>query len=127
MPWTPWLRGGWAVTMPPVETFETTCWTVIQGAARGRAEDREEFALRYAPVLRSYLQGRWGDSPLAAHLDDAVQDVFVECFKESGVLDRADRIGQGSFRRFLYGVVRNVARRFEERTAGAREAPASAE
>jgi RNA polymerase sigma-70 factor (ECF subfamily) len=46
-------------------------------------------------------------------LDDTVQEVFVECFKQSGVLARADRDRPGGFRPFLYGVVRHVALRVE--------------
>ena len=97
-----------------MEMQETTCWTMIQGAARGGAEDRERFAVRYAPVVRAYLEARWGNTPLAEFLDDAVQEVFVECFKQDGVLDRADDIRFGNFRQFLLGVVRNVALRIEK-------------
>ena len=52
-------------------------------------------------------------------LDDAVQEVFVECFRQGGVLEAAVDGRVPSFRAFLYGVVRNVARRFESRTAPA--------
>jgi RNA polymerase sigma factor (sigma-70 family) len=92
-------------------TPESTCWTVIQAAAAGSAADREHFARLYGPVLRAYLAGRWHGSPHAQDLDDAIQEVFVECFKPDGVLDRAER-GRG-FRPFLYGVARNVALRVE--------------
>src|SRR5262245_7162653 len=90
---------------------ESTCWTVIVAAAAGSAGDRAEVARRYAPVVRTYLAARWRSSPCLHDLDDAVQEVFVECFKQGGVLDRAER-GRG-FRPFLYGVVRHVALRFE--------------
>ena len=42
-------------------------------------------------------------------------DVFVECFKEGGVLERVERGLEGGFRAYLYGVVRNVARMAERR------------
>jgi RNA polymerase sigma-70 factor (ECF subfamily) len=90
---------------------ESTCWTVIHGAAAGGAGEREEFARRYTPILRAYLAARWRDSAYRHDLDDAVQQVFVECFRPDGVLARAER-GRG-FRAFLYGVVRNVALRVE--------------
>jgi RNA polymerase sigma-70 factor (ECF subfamily) len=90
---------------------ESTCWTVIEAAAGGSAPDREAFAVRYAAVVRAYLVARWRGSPHLADVEDAVQEVFVECFKRGGVLDRAER-GRG-FRPFLYGVVRNVALRVE--------------
>jgi RNA polymerase sigma-70 factor (ECF subfamily) len=105
---------------------EPTCWTVIQAAAAGSGRERAEFARRYGPVVRAYLAARWRSSPCLQQLDDAVQDVFVECFKEGGVLQRADP-GRGSgFRAFLCGVVGNVALRHERAQAGRREqAPAS--
>jgi RNA polymerase sigma-70 factor (ECF subfamily) len=96
-----------------VASSESTCWTVIQAAAAGDAAERSHFARRYERVIRSYLAARWQRSPLLQHLDDAVQEVFVECFKGGGVLDRVDCERAGGFRPFLYGVVRNVARRFE--------------
>jgi RNA polymerase sigma-70 factor (ECF subfamily) len=96
---------------------ESTCWTVIAGAAAGNADDRDDFARRYGPVVRSYLLARWRSSAWAGELDDAVQDVFVECFKQGGMLERAEPGGAGGFRAFLYGVVRNVALRVEARRA----------
>jgi RNA polymerase sigma-70 factor (ECF subfamily) len=93
----------------------TTCWALIRAAAGGSPRDREEFARRYAPVLRAYLAARWRGSPLLQDLDDAVQDVFVECFRPDGALDRLDPARDGGFRAFLYGVARNVARRRESR------------
>jgi RNA polymerase sigma factor (sigma-70 family) len=94
-----------------VSASESTCWTVIHGAARGSASDREEFAHRYLPIVRAYLVSRWQLSPALRHLDDAVQEVFLECFRTDGVLARIEP-GRG-FRPFLYGVVRNIARRME--------------
>jgi RNA polymerase sigma-70 factor (ECF subfamily) len=91
--------------------LESTCWTVIEAAAAGSAADREAFARHYAPVVRAYLAARWRGCPCWHDLDDAVQEVFIECFKRGGVLERADR-GRG-FRPFLYGVVRHVALRAE--------------
>jgi RNA polymerase sigma-70 factor (ECF subfamily) len=91
---------------------DSTCWTVIRAAAAGGLGERAEFARRYGPIVRSYLASRWRSSPLRQELDDAVQEVFVECFKPAGVLARADR-GRGDFRPFLFGVVRNVALRLE--------------
>jgi RNA polymerase sigma-70 factor (ECF subfamily) len=92
---------------------ESTCWTVIEAAAAGRAGDREDFARRYVPVVRAYLASRWRSSPCLGEIDDAVQEVFVECFKPGGLLARAERDRPGGFRAFLYGAVRNVARRVE--------------
>jgi RNA polymerase sigma-70 factor (ECF subfamily) len=94
---------------------DSTCWTVIRAAAAGSTADRDELARRYLSVIRAYLAARWGGSRFLSELDDAVQDVFVECFRQGGVLEAAASGGVPSFRAFLYGVVRNVARRFESR------------
>jgi RNA polymerase sigma-70 factor (ECF subfamily) len=96
-------------------TSELTCWTVIRAAAAGSPSDREELARRYLGIVRAYLGARWRGSPLRSDLDDAVQEVFVECFRQDGVLEAAGAGRVPGFRAFLYGVIRNVARRFETR------------
>src|SRR5262245_5557635 len=98
-------------------TPESTCWTVIRAAAAGSPTDREELARRYVSVVRAYLAARWRGSPLLAERDDAVQEVFVECFRRGGALAAAGDGRVPGFRAFLYGVIRNVARRFESRPA----------
>jgi RNA polymerase sigma-70 factor (ECF subfamily) len=98
-----------------VSTQESTCWTVIRAAAAGSPADREQLAHRYLGVVRAYLAARWRGSPLRTDLDDAVQEVFVECFRQGGALEAAGAGRVPGFRAFLYGVVRNVARRFESR------------
>lgn len=102
---------------------ESTCWTLIRGAAGGDASARETVARRYEPVIRRYLRARWGNGPLQHELDDAVQEVFVEFFRESGALSNVQPDRPGGFRAFLHGVVRNVALRIEARRARARESP----
>jgi RNA polymerase sigma-70 factor (ECF subfamily) len=96
-----------------VSESTATCWTVIEGAAAGRREEREAFARRYLPVVRAYLAARWRGSPLAGEIDDAAQEVFVDCFKGGGALGRVDRTREGGFRAYLCGVIRNVALRAE--------------
>src|SRR5215472_7208918 len=98
-----------------MSTSESTCWTVIRAAAAGSPADRDELARRYLGVVRAYLAARWRGSALRSDLNDAVQEVFVECFRQGGALDAAGAGRVPSFRAFLYGVVRNVARRFESR------------
>jgi RNA polymerase sigma factor (sigma-70 family) len=100
---------------------ESTCWTVIEAAAAGASDGRGEFAHRYEPLVRLALASRWRTSPCLQELDDAVQEVFVECFKQGGILDRAERGRAGGFRAFLYGVIRNVACRFERSRSRVRE------
>jgi RNA polymerase sigma factor (sigma-70 family) len=99
---------------------ESTCWTLVRGAANGDRADRETFARQYSPAIRAYLGARWRHSPLAAEIDDSVQDVFVACFQADGVLDRANS-SRGGFRQFFYGLVRNIALQHETRRARRRE------
>jgi RNA polymerase sigma factor (sigma-70 family) len=106
-----------------VDSSQSTCWTLVRDAAAGDAPSRAEFSVRYAPVVRSYLSARWRGSPRFEDLDDAVQETFFECLRQGGVLERAQGDRPGGFRAFLFGAVRNVALRFEQRRAaqGARE------
>jgi RNA polymerase sigma factor (sigma-70 family) len=94
---------------------ETTWWTMVRAAADGDAVARAAFAERYLPAVRAYLQARWSGGPWAGEVEDATQEVFVECFRDGGALARARPSHAGGFRAFLYGVVRNVARRAEDR------------
>src|SRR5271156_3197075 len=98
-------------------TPDSTCWTLLEDAAAGDEVPRAEFAARYAPVVRAYLAARWRGSRLIQELDDTVQDVFIECLRQGGLLDRARADRPGGFRAFLYGAVRNVALRVETRQA----------
>lgn len=93
-----------------------TCWTMIRDAAFGDAQQRDALARRYAPAIKAYLRARWTDARRSADIDDATQEVFVELFRDGGVLERANE-DRGGFRAFLYGVVRNVALRIESRRA----------
>src|SRR3954454_2218485 len=95
---------------------ESTCWTVIRAAAAGSAADREELARRYLGVVRAYLAARWRGSDRRPELDDATQEGVVECFRPGGAVEVAGDGRVPSFRAFLYGVIRNVARRFESRS-----------
>jgi RNA polymerase sigma-70 factor (ECF subfamily) len=92
---------------------DATCWSMIRDAAGGDPSAREQFARVYLPVVKAYLTARWQD---ARHsVDDAAQDLFVECFRAGGVLEKASPEHDGGFRAFLLGAVRNVARRHEAR------------
>jgi len=86
---------------------------MIADAARGEARAREAFAVRYLDVVRTYLAARWRGSPISVEIDDAVQEVFVRCYRDGGVLATANREWPSGFQAFLHGVVRNVAREFE--------------
>jgi RNA polymerase sigma-70 factor (ECF subfamily) len=99
-----------------------TCWTIIHGAAEGDDAARGTFAKNYEPVLRSYLAARWRGSPLVASVEDGVQEIFVECLKEGGLLERASSDRPGGFRAFLFGAALRVARRVEEGRGAGKEA-----
>lgn len=102
---------------------DVTCWTLIESAADGDRVAREEFVQRYLPVVRAYLQARWKSRLSRTEFEDAVQEVFVECLKHEGVLDRnRGRRGSG-FRAYLFGAVRNIALRVEETRARKLDAP----
>jgi len=95
---------------------------LIRGAAAGQEPDRAEFVRLYEPAVRACLKARWHRSPLSGEVDDAIQDVFIECFREGGALERVEpETGRGGFRAYLHAIVRNVARRFEERRRRQRE------
>jgi len=114
--------GGYRHNRLRVGDSQATCWTVIRGAAAGGEQEREEFAGLYEPVLRAFFGARWRGSPLFGELEDAVQEVFLDCFRANGALTRVDPAREGGFRAFLRGVARNVALRIEtERRRRARE------
>ena len=94
---------------------DATCWTLIRDAAAGDRFARDRFARVYRPVVRAYLAARWRAVRHPPDVDDAAQDVFVECFRTGGLLEKADGDRPGGFRAFLLGATRNVARRHEAR------------
>lgn len=99
----------------PMAELHTTSWRLIRRAAEGDPADRETFADKHGFAVRAFFAARWRRSPLAREVEDAVQEVFVECFREDGVLQRADPGCSGGFRAFFYGALRNVAARYEKR------------
>lgn len=115
------------VSSSAVSDAQDTCWTLIRAAAEGESAARERFARDYLPLVRAYLGARWGGRLCADELADAAQEMFVECLRAGGLLERA-RPGAGSgFRGFLLGAARNVARRIEERRARRPDAAGSKE
>lgn len=92
----------------------------MHAASAGDEAARSVFVRSYAGPVRAYLVNRWRSHGLSTDIDDAVQETFLECLKANGALERADP-ARGDFRGLLYGVVRNVARRFEEQAGKARQ------
>ena len=81
------------------------------------SEERKAFVDQYSSAIRAYLAKRWRGSRLSVHVEDAAQDIFVECFRDNGALSRVDPSYPGGFRPFLYGIIRNIARRVEMQAA----------
>jgi RNA polymerase sigma-70 factor (ECF subfamily) len=102
---------------------DVTCWTLIENAADGDRAARDAFVERYLPVVRAYLRARWRDHVTESELEDAVQEVFVECLKDEGVLERNRARRGAGFRGYFFGAVRNVALRVEESRARKIDAP----
>ena len=71
-----------------------TRWTMIEHAAAGRTAGRDDFAECYLPVVRDFLRARWRRTPWESEVDDAVQDVFVQCFRPGGALRGVRRDGR---------------------------------
>ena len=99
----------------PMERGQTTRWSLVRGAAQGDRESREAFTRLYGPVIRGHLESRLRGRATAEDLHDAVQEVFLQCFKPDNSLLRADPSWPGGFRAFLYGITRNVAHSLAER------------
>ncbi len=98
---------------------------MIRYAADGSDKHRALFSRRYLPLVRAYFEKRWRGSQIAQEVSDAVQDVFLECCRDGGVLAKAGP-ERGKFRSYLLASARNVARRYEER-AGRRHERTAAE
>ncbi len=101
---------------------EYTRWSLVLGAARGDTDRRDTFARQYAPVIRSYFAARWRLPVDHDQVVDATQDVFVQCFKDEGALERVDPERAGGFRAYLYGVASNVSLMMERKHARQRKA-----
>jgi RNA polymerase sigma factor (sigma-70 family) len=112
---------------PRMTTASSTCWSMIDAAAAGDAEQRARFALRYGPVVRATLEARRGRGLRPEEVDDLAQEVFLECFRLGGALGKAEPGRPGGFRGFFYGVVRNVAARGDQRRASAAARGAAAD
>lgn len=94
-----------------------TSWTLVHAAAGGSRSALEQFADRYEQAVRNSLAARWKRSNRVAWIDDAVQEVIIECIRPGGALCKADSNYPGGFRAYLYGVTRNVMLRHESRPA----------
>jgi RNA polymerase sigma factor (sigma-70 family) len=89
--------------------FDSTCWTVVLGAARGDPSLQDEFCRRYEIVIRAYLSARWRIGAEREEIADGTQEVFLQCFRADGALERLDPTRPGGLRAFLYGVTARVA------------------
>lgn len=103
---------------------QSTSWELIR-TARDDPGAREAVARQYSPFVRALLARRWSSGPLRQQIEDATQEVFVEFLRSGGVLEKAHPSNGARFRAYLAGVVRNVARRIEERERGRQRREAS--
>lgn len=103
--------------------FDSTDWQLIFDAAGGQTSARNELARRYLTPVTAYFATRWRSNQLLTSVDDAVQEVFVDLFRQRGVLERASP-DLGAFRALLFGTARVVALRFEDSAGRQRERPA---
>ncbi|MCA8965849.1 MAG: sigma-70 family RNA polymerase sigma factor [Planctomycetes bacterium] len=93
-------------------------WQLVQAAADGDQKARDAFAQRYGATVQRWLWFRWRHTPLRGFVDDAVQDVFVECFRPRGALSHVrPELAPHGFDAFLRGVVHHVACRVERTEA----------
>lgn len=110
---------------PGAAPVSSTSWSIIEDAARGSHEARSCFVSRYRPAIHDYLRARWDRTRKRHWVDDAVQDVILECFRGGGILARSAASRPRSFRAFLLGTTRNIALRYETgRGVAARESQA---
>lgn len=91
-------------------------------AGAGESAARERFARTYHGLIRAYLAARWRLPPTSDAIDDASQEVFVQCFKQGGALLGVDPRGPARFRSYLFAIVKHVADRIE-RSNGVRRTP----
>jgi RNA polymerase sigma factor (sigma-70 family) len=101
---------------------------MIHRAADGSVTAGNGFAERYMKVVRTALGARWNGRPnLLQDVDDAAQEVMVDCLKMNGALGRADSQAKGGFRAYLYGITQRTALKFETKAARRfrRESPGS--
>lgn len=97
---------------------DAATWKLVRAAAAGDEAARNDFARRFDATVRRWLWFRWHRTPLRSFLDDATQDVFVECFRPRGALERVDpELAPHGFEAFLRGIVQHVACRIERSEA----------
>ena len=90
-----------------------TSWVLVGLAGTDEDLAQREFALRYEKFVRRILAKRWLGTVFRTYFDDAIQEVFVECFKPNGVIEKANAQNGNSFRTYLFQVASHVAARFE--------------
>jgi RNA polymerase sigma factor (sigma-70 family) len=90
----------------------------LVAAAGGDPTEQAVFAAVYGELVRKWLWFRWRHGPLRGLIEDAVQEVFVECLRPGGALQHLDpgRAVHGPAA-FLRGVVQHVAQRIERSEA----------
>ncbi len=87
---------------------------LILSAAQGDPESRVLMVSEFEPILSRFFRARWQHTPgLRQDVQEAVQELFVELFRDQGPLQNFDPQRPEGFIPFLLGVARNVGRRIE--------------
>jgi RNA polymerase sigma factor (sigma-70 family) len=94
-------------------------WALVHAAAAGDPQALDRFCRRFGNDLRHWLRLRWRGSPWRHQVDDAAQEVLLECFRPGGALARVDARRCRHFESYLRGVMSNVAARIARREARA--------
>lgn len=110
------------VTTTACDGDDPRCWQEALAAARGDAAARAAFWAHHARQIHAWLWLRWRHGTLRSSLDDAAQEVYLECFRPGGAMAHLDptRAHHG-LAPFLRAIVRNVAQRFERARRRERE------
>jgi DNA-directed RNA polymerase specialized sigma24 family protein len=102
---------------PPAATPAIRDDPLLALAIAGERSAQDHFCRRFLPQVRRWLRSRWRGAVLASLVDDAAQEVFLECCRPGGALSRIDRGRRVRIVAYLHGVVGNVAARVERREA----------
>lgn len=87
---------------------------IALAAAGGDPAARAAFWAQHARQVHTWLWFRWSRTTLRGCIDDAAQEVYLECFRRGGAFTHfAPERARHGVTGFLRGIVRNVAHRFE--------------
>lgn len=99
---------------PQIAADPGQAWQLVEAAATGDLGAQAAFSRQFEPLVHRWLWFRWRHTPFKSLIEDAAQDVFVECFRPGGALQHVDRTRcSHGVEAYLRGLVQNVALRVE--------------